>query len=408
MQDVDEALLKDAGEEEMSGAYSGFTMPYEVFSRINPENIGIVEVMARKDAKPEHIPGELELRFRPEDIMLLQDRPTVLQETRHTRRDNPVSPVKIASYDELLMVYTGEGTLNVPISMTGRPDFSDLDLRARKAYAWVLSKCKFAQAREQQYLPFYDPKEYKPIPEDDVNWPDPSANPLQALEEMVNERPKEVREFLKVHANIYAVDDVSFEDAGSQQKADPVVVVEVANKRYVVEDLESGYGTITEAREWVNQLADHELGNYVGYRDFNADFWNDADGLILYHATDPKNVRSILRKGLSPSSRTRALSNRGMGSAVFSSPSPEAVSSYGDAVFSINVGAMKADGYMPQVSQEEPFEDEEMRSALAYKIGIDYEVSSEYYSEGLSEDTVAFFDTIPPKYLRLESELSTE
>jgi hypothetical protein len=225
---------------------------------------------------------------------------------------------------------------------------------------------------------------------------------------MLDERPKEVRKFLEAHDDVYGTEDVGFESAGAENKSDPVVVVTVGGKQYVMEDPESGYGSVTEANEWISGISDHELGNYVGYRDFNAEFWGDADGLILYHATDPKNVRSVLERGLNPSSRTRALSNRGMGSAVFSSPNPEAVSSYGDAVFSINVGAMKADGYMPQVSQEEPFEDEEMRSALAYKIGVDYEVSSEYHSEGLSEDTIAFFDTIPPKYLRLESELSTE
>lgn len=506
MQDVDEALLRDAGEGEMPGGYTGFTMPFEIFSRINPGNIGIVEVMARKDAKPKHVPGELELRFRPEDIMLLQDRPTVLQSW--VFGNCKFASTRLASYDEMAMVSpegkmldtgglshpdwalknwremgirfepvktidykptsdlkeavldaedrdpldafmsegwirvrpsfgvqtgwldennlslvkqilrdmskhtrgrslyvdTGEGTLSVPISMTGRPDFSILDARAGKAYAWVMSQCKFAQVREQQYLPFYDPKEYKPIPEDDVNWPDPSVDPIGALEEMLDEHPEEVRKFLDANGELYGAEDVGFEDAGTPQKADPVIVVIVGGKPYVVEEAQTGYGSVTEANEWLNDIMDHQLGYYVGYQDFNAEFWDGADGLVLYHATDPGNVESIMSEGLNPSSRTRAISNRGMGAAVFTGPSPEAISSYGEAVFAIDVGAMKADGYMPEVSQEGPLEDAAMRDALAYKVGIeDYRAAEEYGSEGLSEDTVAFFGQIPPKYLRLES-----
>lgn len=81
MQAVDEALLMDAEQLQEGGSepgsYAGFTMPYEVFSQIDPANIGIVEVMVRRDAKSEHVPGEMELRFDPQDVMLLQDRPTV-------------------------------------------------------------------------------------------------------------------------------------------------------------------------------------------------------------------------------------------------------------------------------------------------------------------------------------------
>jgi hypothetical protein len=75
MQQLDDALGKDEGEMDTGGDYSppsrvGFTAPYEVFSKINPENIGIVQLEARKDAQPEHVQQELELRFNADDLRL--------------------------------------------------------------------------------------------------------------------------------------------------------------------------------------------------------------------------------------------------------------------------------------------------------------------------------------------------
>lgn len=270
----------------------------------------------------------------------------------------------------------------------------------RLAHKWLRSNCAFAQ-REQSFFEFYEPSQYRPIPEPGT-WDDPTADPMGTLREVLEDNPKYLIDFLRAYPNVYEYRQVAFEDAGSDQKASPVIVVEFKNKTYVIDSIEDGYPDITEANEWVSNVDDHQLGYYVGYKDFNQEFWDESSGLVLYHATDPKNVKSILANGLNPTSETRAISNRYMAAAVFTGPSPESLSSYGTAVFAIDVGAMKADGYMPTVSQEEPFEEGNMRDALAYKIGLeDYHSAEEYSSEGLAEDTVAFFGHIPPKYLSL-------
>lgn len=79
MQGVDEAMLREtSGWDADSGQFTGLTMPFDLFSKIKPENIGIVQVMVHKTAKPEHVHGELELRFDPKDVMLMQEESAVI------------------------------------------------------------------------------------------------------------------------------------------------------------------------------------------------------------------------------------------------------------------------------------------------------------------------------------------
>lgn len=280
-----------------------------------------------------------------------------------------------------------------------------VDLRpfAKKAIAWLLRNCRFAQDREQLRFPFYDPSEYEPVVEENLEWPDPLYDQKQALQDMLDDRPQDVANFLKVYASLYNPEEVRFDDAASTKKANPITVVTVEGQRYVVEVSSERFGSMTEIGTWLEDLSEYDLGQYVGFKDFNEEFWDGADGLVLYHATDPDNVEDILRDGLSPRSDSRAMSNRNIGSAVFMGTSPETISSYGDAVIAIDVGAMKANGYMPRASQEEPFEKAHMKEALAHKLGIEeYDATDEYYrNEGLSEDTVVFFGPIPPQYLSL-------
>jgi hypothetical protein len=269
--------------------------------------------------------------------------------------------------------------------------------------AWLRGNCKFAQDREQLHFPFYDPSEYTPIIEENMEWPDPLYDQKQALEDMLDDRPKEVMNFLKIYASLYNPEEFRFDDAASTKKANPIIVVTVEGKRYVIEVSHDTFGSMTEINEWIADLSEYDLGQYVGFKDFNEEFWDSADRMVLYHATDPDNVEDILQYGLSPTNETRAMSNRHIGSAVFTGTSPEMISSYGSAVFAIDVGAMKANGYMPRASQEEPFEAANMRDSLSHKLGIeDYNAAAEYQGEGLSEDTIVFFGPIPPQYLRLE------
>jgi hypothetical protein len=49
----------------------GFTEPAHKFERVAPENIGLVQLAARRTARPDAVPGECELRFRPEDLVIV-------------------------------------------------------------------------------------------------------------------------------------------------------------------------------------------------------------------------------------------------------------------------------------------------------------------------------------------------
>lgn len=155
-------------------------------------------------------------------------------------------------------------------------------------------------------------------------------------------------------------------------------------------------GSITEAYQWV---IDAEPLNYF---DPNPDdhFWQDnLQGFVVYHATPQENVELIMREGLGAKNETRGIENRNTGDAVFVSDNPEDIDSYGDVVISIDVGAMQADGYMPNVAQEDPIEEKILKERLAHRIGLrdyNYEVES-----GISETTYVFYGSIPAKYLKL-------
>ena len=75
LQEFDDALGRDESEIETGGEYMtpnrvGFTAPYETFSKINPNNVAILQLEVRRNAVPEHVQAELELRFDPDDVRL--------------------------------------------------------------------------------------------------------------------------------------------------------------------------------------------------------------------------------------------------------------------------------------------------------------------------------------------------
>lgn len=268
---------------------------------------------------------------------------------------------------------------------------------------WVMRNCRFAQ--NQQHFEFYDPAEYKPAqPLNEVqdkqfwDWVRSEGNPTKvdpaaALEAVLMDFPGYASTFLKTFAGVYKPEKVSFPTGATLD------LVEINRRPYIV-DFEAQ--RMENASDWLSGLDDMSLTDYIPEQDFNKDFWEGVGrGYVLYHATASENVEAILRDGLSASDRTRGISNRGMGNAVFTSPEPTSIDSYGDAVLVIDVGKMKAAGYMPQVSQESPFEAETYKSAIAHKLHIEDWIGGEYGSEGLSEDTVAFMGDIPPQFLSL-------
>jgi hypothetical protein len=272
--------------------------------------------------------------------------------------------------------------------------------------SWILKNCRFAQ---QQAFDFYNPAEYtpaKPLHEtqDQQFWKfvktecNPTKmDPIKALNEVNDWHPDYVQPFVQAFRNIYQPRTAEF-PTGIR-----IETVKVNNNIFVVES-----GRIREASEWIHRLSDMELYDYIPERDFNKEFWDGVgDGFVLYHATPNENLKTIMKKGLNAENRTRGLSNRGMGSAVFTSPEPTSIDSYGDSILEIDVGAMKAAGYMPTVSQEEPFQEEGMKSSIAHELGIDEWIGGEYGSEGLAEDTIAFYGSIPAKFLSIYSQPNT-
>jgi hypothetical protein len=281
---------------------------------------------------------------------------------------------------------------------------------ARPTKDWILRNCKLAQ---QQYMGFYDPSEYKPQPEwprtpsqAEATWPDPWQDPMRALAQVFESYPADARAFLSAHADLYNVKTVTFEETCVGKPGDPITIVEVdpglgTRDKPLVVDLDAGEAQTAE--EWLGSIYDHDLAYYVPCPDFNEEFWKSVGpGDVLYHGTPRENRELIAERGLETRDKTRGLSNRNVGAAVFATRNPHVTDSYGDVVVMIHVDKMKADGYMPRTSLEDPFEDERMRQALGAKIGVQHDYLNEYSSEGLDEDTIVFFGDIPPKYLSFE------
>lgn len=198
----------------------------------------------------------------------------------------------------------------------------------------------------------------------------------------------------------------------SYQKVDfangPVLVLTFGNSsdyrapRYVIDDFDNP--SLEDATSWVSQIYDHNLDSYLTMPEEK--FWeNIGSSYIVYHATQEQFKDDILKHGLQPKNESRGISNRGTPAAVFASDDPEQVASYGTLVFAIDMGKMKADGYMPPVNQEEPYAEAMQREAIGSRIGlIDYHPDDELYSEGIWASTVVIFGPIPPKYLTVYRE----
>lgn len=152
--------------------------------------------------------------------------------------------------------------------------------------------------------------------------------------------------------------------------------------------------------EWIYSLAaSSQLAEYVPYPDFNEEFW--ASPHILYHGTTGEWLDQVKQEGLKPRNLTRGIQNRWTPAAVFTSDTPYVPNEYyaydEGAVFAIDTPQMKADGYMPKVSQEEPIQEAEMMRSLAWSLGDEYfepEIES-----GIGEDTIVIYGEIPPQYL---------
>lgn len=172
---------------------------------------------------------------------------------------------------------------------------------------------------------------------------------------------------------------------------------------YIIED--EGFITLENAQEWIDNLTDWQVENYVIPEDYqleNDNIWKQISGdFFVYHGTYEDKVDNINKNGIKAKSESRGISNRDIGDAVFVSEDADVAFEHYPRVFQINIGKMKQDGYMPRISRETPLERSEIRQSLANKIGFyDYR-EEEYYSEGYDYGTMVIYGDIPKKYIKL-------
>ena len=171
-------------------------------------------------------------------------------------------------------------------------------------------------------------------------------------------------------------------------------ILKIDNK-YIVEDFQSP--SLNKIDYWISDIGDDDIEDYYHIANFNEDFWKDMNSqFFLYHATDSENYEDIMQNGLLPRNQTRGISNRSTPSSVFTSDNPDDIESYGNIILKIDVLAMKNDGYMPVVGEEEPLAIYEYKSAIAHALGVEYYPEEE---PGISPTTIIVYGDIPPKYI---------
>lgn len=145
----------------------------------------------------------------------------------------------------------------------------------------------------------------------------------------------------------------------------------------------------------IDFLHSADLDEYFDDSDDSKNFWSSPP--ILFHATNSSNYDNIFKYGLISGSETRGLSNKFVGSSVFTSSNPDVIDAYGDLIIKIDTQAMKSDNYMPNVGIEPDVLEGERKQSLAYMIGLDD--YSYDFETGIDNDTFIIYGNIPAKYL---------
>lgn len=170
----------------------------------------------------------------------------------------------------------------------------------------------------------------------------------------------------------------------------------------------SNDGSIDDVDDFMQNVAFRWTEFLSEQDDFNKMFWEVQSEFSdkLYHSTKEENWKNIQESGyLEPKNITRGIENRSTGSGIFTSTEPYETESYGDVLLEINVQQMANDGYKPQVDIEEPVLEAKIMERIAHAIGYDNYDSQ--YEEGISPNTVIFFEKIPIKYItRVKESLS--
>lgn len=153
--------------------------------------------------------------------------------------------------------------------------------------------------------------------------------------------------------------------------------------------------------ELIYDLNDDTILEFFNYDDqrWSDKFWESVgSNRKVYHATVEEFWPTIKDNGLEQRSDSRGITNRNTRSAVFVTTNIEEldIGTYGDVHLEINLSAMKSDGYMPRISQEEPYIIDNYRAAIANLLDVEYDHNA---GDGISPDTLVIFGDIDPKYI---------
>lgn len=243
-------------------------------------------------------------------------------------------------------------------------------------------------AQEQQMFKFYEGIEPSEI--------SISKNPK--TKEYLDELLEDCNSYIEI-VNMLHLEGFDYREI--ELPNDKLIVINVQNETYVITDAD--YPEAKEASGWIDSLWESELYSYIPPKE-DEDFWTSRERpSTAYHATVQENVESVLKNGLEPRNQTRGISNRGTPSAIFTSDNPDDIGSYGDYIFEINLDQMSEDGYTPHVEKESPVEENQMKTRLAWMIGLENYEPQDYSTEGIYDSTIVFYDNIPRKYIKMYS-----
>jgi hypothetical protein len=155
---------------------------------------------------------------------------------------------------------------------------------------------------------------------------------------------------------------------------------------------------------WDSTYITGHIEDYL-IKNFKEEF-NDYTG-VVWHATDDANVDSILADGLGPRNLTRGLTNRSVGAAIFTTMEKDQAFSgtYGNAVFEVDLNAMKKDGVLPDADLEPAVYEYQAQEILAHTIGLD-DFSPAAGGDGADDPaTIILYGHIDPKYLKLLTDM---
>jgi len=196
----------------------------------------------------------------------------------------------------------------------------------------------------------------------------------------------------------------------NEQELNGNLFVVLPEEEKIITAPDTSYPEVSGIEEWfmrdMYSLGEIYEQTEVDWKEtFNKRFWGNVGRTEykLFHATQTKYVDKILDEGLNASNQTRGLKNRSIGSAVFTVTNPDRLlnGSYGDAILTVDVEAMKKDGYTPMVQKEPEYMVYDAQSYIASELnlyGFDY-YGLEPRARDIWPETRVVHNDIPKRFL---------